>query len=239
MPGHIADPPPKPREADGATFGSPGCWSFMNRCGSNSSTVAPQIDGLQCSSAAGMSKKEPFLRRYLSFSNVSLNTIRPVAFVDFTRRTSCSSDMTKGTPSITCFMFSWRIEVRYSPGFSFSVLRAYSLFLRFSSSDGLEKMATIIQNAVGAVFTRRAMDKPISKSAMSSEGTLCFFPTSYRDCTKREPWLWPFSAKYLTNPRKIFIRLFQALRAKRLGRKPRASEPKWVSSVLSSLASAT
>lgn len=181
LPGHNADPPPKPWKADGAIFGSPGRPSFKNRWGSNSLTVAPQIDGLQCSSAAGISRKESFLRRYLSFSNVSLNTIRPVRFTDFTRRTSCSSDMTKGTPSITCFMLSWRIEVRCSPGFSVSVLREYRIFLRFSSSDGLEKMARIIQKAVGAVFIRRAKDKLSSKSAMSSEGTLCFSPTSHRD----------------------------------------------------------
>lgn len=71
--------------------------------------------------------------------------------------------------------------MRYSPGFSVSVLREYRIFLRFSSSDGLEKMARIIQKAVGAVFIRRAKDKLSSKSAMSSEGTLCFSPTSYRD----------------------------------------------------------
>lgn len=89
--------------------------------------------------------------------------------------------MTKGARSITCFMLSWRIEVWYSPGFSVMVLRAYRISLRFPSSDGLEKIATIIQNAAGAVFIRRAMDKLSSKRAMSSKGTSCFSPTSYRD----------------------------------------------------------
>lgn len=92
FPVQMESPPPKALYADAEIFGpclvSVGVDLGMKRLGSKSLEVGPQTEGSACNPAEGIMRMESFFSRYWFSIKVSSRTMRPEAFVDWTRRVS-------------------------------------------------------------------------------------------------------------------------------------------------------
>ena len=69
--------------------------------------------------------------------------------------------------------------------------QAESLVRKSVNSEGSEKMEITVQNAAGAVLTRRAIERETSNVPMSSIGTPYLLLTSNRARIRPDAYSWP------------------------------------------------
>lgn len=121
-------------------------------------------------------------------SKVSLRTLRAEPTLDCRRRVSWKRERRRGEDSMARVMLRWWVGVGVAVLLEGVVTTtAESSDLSSSRRGGLEKTFSKVQNAAGAVLTRRPMARPSSKFPMSWIGTPYLVLVSYLAWMRAEP----------------------------------------------------